>query len=170
MKEIISYSNNANCPENSASSDGTDNLDSAYNSDSTNTDVQACPENLITEDIFHYERIIRYQFKLCHPNCNECKELGISDDDQRCTSYFPQYQLVDGQCIKADLITSSSTQVDSTNDLSIKDDSSKDSSIQDNLIPDSQNQCNYDCVETGICNFNNFDNENGDFYEKIKSC
>ena len=147
IRETISFPNE-NCPGNSPSTDGAYNWDNTYNSDNTNTNDQICPETL--ENIFHYGRIIRYEFKLCHPYCNECKELGTSDDDQRYISCLPQYHLEDGQCIKDDLVIDSSTQVDSTNDLSTQ-------------------EYDYHCVETGICNFDHFDNENNDFYEVIKS-
>ena len=164
IKEIISFPINMNCPDNSASSDGTDNYGNEYNTDISNTDTQTCPQNFIYEDIFYYSRISRLKFKLCHPYCNECKELGTSDDDQKCTSCFPQYHLEDGQCIKDEEIISSSTQIDSTT----QEETSQ--NIQEDLTTDTPAQCDYDCIEAGICNFDNFDNENNDFYEKIKNC
>ena len=39
----------------------------------------------------YYGRVNRLTFSLCHDYCETCKELGISNDDQKCTTCLPQY-------------------------------------------------------------------------------
>ena len=39
----------------------------------------------------YYGRVNRLTFSLCHDYCGSCKELGISNDDQKCITCLPQY-------------------------------------------------------------------------------
>ena len=41
---------------------------------------------------FYYGRENRLKFKLCHEYCETCYELGLYDDDQKCSSCLPEYQ------------------------------------------------------------------------------
>ena len=40
----------------------------------------------------YYGRVNRLTFKLCHDYCETCKELGNSNNNQKCISCLPQYQ------------------------------------------------------------------------------
>ena len=39
----------------------------------------------------YYGRVNRLIFSLCHEYCETCKELGISNDNQKCVTCLPQY-------------------------------------------------------------------------------
>ena len=40
----------------------------------------------------YYGRINRLLFKLCHDYCDTCYELGINENEQKCSSCLPKYQ------------------------------------------------------------------------------
>ena len=45
-----------------------------------------------SEPNIYFGKTNRLKFKLCHDYCGICKELGKSDDDQKCLSCLPEYQ------------------------------------------------------------------------------
>ena len=48
--------------------------------------------NTSSEPNTYFGRANRLNFKLCHDYCETCKELGLSDNDQKCLSCLPEYQ------------------------------------------------------------------------------
>ena len=40
----------------------------------------------------YYGRVNRLTFRLCHEYCETCKELGNSNDKQKCVTCLPQYR------------------------------------------------------------------------------
>ena len=60
-------------------------------------EVIFCPNNINDPNYnftpqYFYGRINTVKFKLCHEYCSDCKQLGISNNNQQCMSCLPQYQ------------------------------------------------------------------------------
>ena len=64
-----------------------------YNSEIYNSqDYEDTLDEYLAQSNVYYGRINRLQFKLCHEYCETCNELGISDNDQKCSSCLSMYQ------------------------------------------------------------------------------
>ena len=65
--------------------------DSDFQPSGNTLDEDSLDEYLAQSNVY-YGRINRLQFKLCHKYCETCNELGVSDDDQKCSSCLSIYQ------------------------------------------------------------------------------
>ena len=81
-----------------------------------------------------------------------------------------QVEIPNPPTTQVDLPNPPTTQVEIPNLPTTQVDLPNDSSIPAEPTWDLSLQCDYNCIGTGICNFDNFDNENDDFYRYIKSC
>ena len=83
--------------------------------------------NLNYKPRIYYGRTNRLKFKLCHEYCETCNELGINNNEQKCSSCLPIYQYdywyyynnTQGNCVPEgkffDLKTNTLTQCDQIN-------------------------------------------------------
>ena len=126
------------------------------------------PYNCVPER--YYYDIYKRQLSLCsstdycyYYNYTDYREICFKRDaydNNQCSNEYQCYNGKGGYCFNSDStsipLNSPTDQATSTNEIS--------SPIESSF------RCDYDCIKTGICNFDNFDNENDDYYEKIKSC
>ena len=140
-----------------------------------------------------YGRTNRLKFKLCYDFCETCKELGTSDNDQKCLSCLPEYQYdyfyFTQKNNNNELLTcvpekyynngNNLTQCDDentkhyfnlTNNKTICFDSYYDCPLSYPVYNETTKECFYCDFERfnkGECNFNKFNTTNKDFYERI---
>ena len=140
-----------------------------------------------------YGRTNRLKFKLCYDFCETCKELGTSDNDQKCLSCLPEYQYdyfyFTQKNNNNELLTcvpekyynngNNLTQCDNentkhyfnlTNNKTICFDSYYDCPLSYPVYNETTKECFYSDFERfnkGECNFNKFNTTNEDFYERI---
>ena len=55
----------------------------------TNDGYNSFPDDY--NQTIYYERINRLIFRLCHNFCETCKELGYSNDNQKCLTCLSEY-------------------------------------------------------------------------------
>ena len=110
------------------------------------------PFNCVTEGYFYDEDILISctEINTKHYINTTSNKIICFDKNINCPSSYPIYNETTKECFKCDIDRFKNGECPA-----------------ENLTMDSCTLCDYDCFKIGGCNFNNFDNENDDFYERI---
>ena len=149
--------------------------------------------NFDYESRVYYGRTNRLKFKLCHEYCDTCDELGINNNEQKCSSCLPFYQYdywsyinnFHGNCAPEgyynDLEANILLQCNPTNykfyinitdnkTICFKDEYDCPSSYPIfNSTTKECFYCDYSRYKNGECSLNDNNNTADDIYEKIKN-
>ena len=89
-KDKIKYNHNYTLDYQFMALDQEKNIDAFNQAHNKEIQYRDSIENGYTQKTY-YGRVNRLIFSLCHDYCKTCKELGISNDNQKCVTCLPQY-------------------------------------------------------------------------------
>ena len=150
-------------------------------------------EALGPETKLYYGRTNRLKFKLCHEYCDTCYELGINNNEQKCSFCLPMYQYdywyyynnTQGNCVPEGYYNNLETKelvqcnpgenkyyinITDNKTICFKDDYPCPNSYPSfNSTTKECFYCDYFRYKNGECSLNDNNNTADDIYEKVKN-